>query len=150
MRASMPQRKAGPSVALSRSPRRPPSRPFGMTRGLGVSAKSERREAKSEKRKADIMRTCKRVWKSPCSVPIRPALPAVIQSSLASHMATSETIDHPAATNAGDTAAAVIQLQDLRHQYGDRTALAGVSFDVRPAEIFGLLGTNGFTRERSE
>src|ERR1035441_3849652 len=58
-------------------------------------------------------------------------------------MATSETIDHPAATSAGDTAAAVIQLQDLRHQYGDRTALAGVSFDVRAAEIFGLLGPNG-------
>ena len=58
-------------------------------------------------------------------------------------MATSETIDHPAVTNAGDTAAAVIQLQELRHQYGDRTALAGVSFDVRAAEIFGLLGPNG-------
>jgi hypothetical protein len=58
-------------------------------------------------------------------------------------MATSETIDHPAATNAGDTAAAVIQLQELRHQYGERTALAGVSFDVRAAEIFGLLGPNG-------
>src|ERR1019366_8984342 len=70
-------------------------------------------------------------------------LPAVIQSSLASHMATSETIDHPAATDSGDTAAAVIQLQELRHQYGDRTALAGVSFDVRAAEIFGLLGPNG-------
>ena len=40
-------------------------------------------------------------------------------------------------------AAPVIQLQDLRHQYGDRVALAGVSFDVRPAEIFGLLGPNG-------
>ena len=39
--------------------------------------------------------------------------------------------------------APVIQLQDLGHQYGDRTALAGVSFDVRPAEIFGLLGPNG-------
>jgi ABC-2 type transport system ATP-binding protein len=58
-------------------------------------------------------------------------------------MATSETIDHPAATNSGDAAAAVIQLPDLRHQYGDRTALTGVSFEVRPAEIFGLLGTNG-------
>ena len=34
-------------------------------------------------------------------------------------------------------------MQDLRHQYGDRVALAGVSFDVRPAEIFGLLGPNG-------
>src|ERR1039458_1352146 len=44
------QRKAGPSVALSRSPRRPPSRSFGMTRGLRVSAKSERPKAKSEDR----------------------------------------------------------------------------------------------------
>ena len=38
---------------------------------------------------------------------------------------------------------AVIQLQDLQHNYGDRAALTGVSFDVRPAEIFGLLGPNG-------
>ncbi|HEX8813831.1 MAG TPA: ATP-binding cassette domain-containing protein [Terracidiphilus sp.] len=38
---------------------------------------------------------------------------------------------------------AAIQLQDLRHQYGDRVALAGVSLDVRTAEIFGLLGPNG-------
>ncbi len=38
---------------------------------------------------------------------------------------------------------AVIQLQNLRHLYGDRVALAGVSFEVRPAEIFGLLGPNG-------
>src|SRR5208283_5343500 len=58
-------------------------------------------------------------------------------------MATSETISPPASTSSGDTAAAVIQLQELRHQYGDRVALAGVSFDVRPAEIFGLLGPNG-------
>src|ERR1017187_3908854 len=50
----MPRRKAGPSVALSRSPRRPPSRSFGMTRGLGGSAKGERREAKSEKRRAAL------------------------------------------------------------------------------------------------
>ena len=40
-------------------------------------------------------------------------------------------------------ASSVIQLQNLRHQYGERTALAGVSFEVRPAEIFGLLGPNG-------
>jgi ABC-2 type transport system ATP-binding protein len=58
-------------------------------------------------------------------------------------MATSETISPPIQTDSGDTAAAVIQLQDLRHQYGERVALAGVSFDVRPAEIFGLLGPNG-------
>ena len=40
MRVCMPQRKAGPSVALSRNA---PWRSFRMTRGLGVSAKSERR-----------------------------------------------------------------------------------------------------------
>ena len=37
----------------------------------------------------------------------------------------------------------VISVQDLVHRYGDRTALNGVSFDVRPAELFGLLGPNG-------
>lgn len=58
-------------------------------------------------------------------------------------MATSETINEPIIANSGDTSAPVIQLQNLRHQYGDRVALAGVSFDVRPAEIFGLLGPNG-------
>jgi len=44
---------------------------------------------------------------------------------------------------AASSTSAVIQLQDLQHKYGDRVALAGVSFDVRPAEIFGLLGPNG-------
>lgn len=38
---------------------------------------------------------------------------------------------------------AVIQVRDLVHRYGDRQALAGVSFEVRAAEIFGLLGPNG-------
>jgi len=37
----------------------------------------------------------------------------------------------------------VILVQDVVHQYADRTALDGVSFDVRPAELFGLLGPNG-------
>ena len=37
----------------------------------------------------------------------------------------------------------VISVQDLVHRYGDRAALNGVSFDVRPAELFGLLGPNG-------
>jgi ABC-2 type transport system ATP-binding protein len=37
----------------------------------------------------------------------------------------------------------VISVQNLVHRYGERTALNGVSFDVRPAELFGLLGPNG-------
>jgi len=39
--------------------------------------------------------------------------------------------------------AAVISVENLVHRYEDRTALNGVSFDVRPAELFGLLGPNG-------
>src|SRR5450631_3423926 len=37
----------------------------------------------------------------------------------------------------------VIAVRDLVHSYDGRTALNGVSFDVRPAELFGLLGPNG-------
>jgi ABC-2 type transport system ATP-binding protein len=37
----------------------------------------------------------------------------------------------------------VVRVENVAHQYGDRAALRGVSFDVRPAEIFGLLGPNG-------
>ena len=37
----------------------------------------------------------------------------------------------------------MIQVKNLTHRYGDRTALAGVSFEVRAGEIFGLLGPNG-------
>ncbi|HUK46755.1 MAG TPA: ABC transporter ATP-binding protein [Terriglobales bacterium] len=37
----------------------------------------------------------------------------------------------------------VIAVRDLVHRYDGRTALNGVSFDVRPAELFGLLGPNG-------
>src|SRR5258707_12913228 len=39
--------------------------------------------------------------------------------------------------------APAIAVRDLVHRYSDRTALNGVSFDVRPAELFGLLGPNG-------
>ena len=38
---------------------------------------------------------------------------------------------------------AVISVQDVIHRYEERTALNGVSFDVQPAELFGLLGPNG-------
>src|SRR5436309_15221840 len=37
----------------------------------------------------------------------------------------------------------VISVRELVHRYDNRTALNGVSFDVRPAELFGLLGPNG-------
>jgi ABC-2 type transport system ATP-binding protein len=37
----------------------------------------------------------------------------------------------------------IICVRDLIHRYQDRSALRGVSFDVRPAELFGLLGPNG-------
>lgn len=38
---------------------------------------------------------------------------------------------------------APIELDGLTHDYGSRLALDGLSFQVRPAEIFGLLGPNG-------
>src|SRR2546423_3995642 len=37
----------------------------------------------------------------------------------------------------------ILRVENVVHRYGERTALAGVSFDVRPAEILGLLGPNG-------
>jgi ABC-2 type transport system ATP-binding protein len=37
----------------------------------------------------------------------------------------------------------VISVEGLVHRYGDRIALNGVSFEVRHAELFGLLGPNG-------
>ncbi len=37
----------------------------------------------------------------------------------------------------------IIQIRGMTHRYGVRTALNDVSFDVRPAELFGLLGPNG-------
>lgn len=41
------------------------------------------------------------------------------------------------------SAPSLISVQDLVHRYDERTALNGISFDVRHAELFGLLGPNG-------
>jgi ABC-2 type transport system ATP-binding protein len=38
---------------------------------------------------------------------------------------------------------AVIEVVDLRKSYGQRTALAGVSFSVEAGEVFGIVGPNG-------
>jgi len=46
----------------------------------------------------------------------------------------------PAQTSRSDNA---IQVEDVRHTYGKREALKGVSFDVAPGELFALLGPNG-------
>ena len=40
-------------------------------------------------------------------------------------------------------AEAAVEVRDLRHRYGEREALKGISFAVRPGEVFGLLGPNG-------
>jgi ABC-2 type transport system ATP-binding protein len=37
----------------------------------------------------------------------------------------------------------IVSVENLTHRYGDRVALAGVSFGVPEGEIFGLLGPNG-------
>jgi ABC-2 type transport system ATP-binding protein len=40
-------------------------------------------------------------------------------------------------------APSAIDIDNITHRYGDRVALDGLSLQVRPAELFGLLGPNG-------
>jgi ABC-2 type transport system ATP-binding protein len=47
------------------------------------------------------------------------------------------------ATEPAQLNGAAVAVEDLRHRYGDRPALAGVTFSVRTGEMFGLLGPNG-------
>jgi ABC-2 type transport system ATP-binding protein len=49
----------------------------------------------------------------------------------------------PPAQPAKSAGQPIIAVRDLVHRYHDRTALNSISFDVRPAELFGLLGPNG-------
>jgi len=37
----------------------------------------------------------------------------------------------------------IVQVENITHRYGDRIALAGVSFEVRAGQFYGLLGPNG-------
>ncbi|MFI6508266.1 ABC transporter ATP-binding protein [Streptosporangium sp. NPDC050855] len=37
----------------------------------------------------------------------------------------------------------MIEIDDLHKRYGDKTALDGVTFSVRPGEMFGFVGANG-------
>jgi ABC-2 type transport system ATP-binding protein len=56
----------------------------------------------------------------------------------------SAAIDFPSPAQVPEsTNKPIIAVRDIVHRYRDRTALNGVSFDVQPAELFGLLGPNG-------
>ena len=37
----------------------------------------------------------------------------------------------------------ILQVKDLRKNYGDLKAVDGISFEVKRGEIFGILGPNG-------
>jgi ABC-2 type transport system ATP-binding protein len=49
----------------------------------------------------------------------------------------------PRAAESAHLNGAAVAVRDLRHRYGERPALAGVTFSVPTGEMFGLLGPNG-------
>ncbi len=49
----------------------------------------------------------------------------------------------PAPAPAQQANAPVISIRDLRHHYGPLEAVAGISLDIYPGEIFGLIGPDG-------
>lgn len=52
-------------------------------------------------------------------------------------------LENTALTPSSSGRTSVIQVENLRHSYGKRTALNGISFSVNSGEIFALLGPNG-------
>lgn len=63
----------------------------------------------------------------------------MLSNLLASNVSTITDI----ASDAPGASAPIISVENIVHRYENRTALNGVSFDVRTAELFGLLGPNG-------
>lgn len=53
------------------------------------------------------------------------------------------SLRHSELQHQASSESAAIHLSGITHRYGERVALSDVSFVVRPAEIFGLLGPNG-------
>jgi ABC-2 type transport system ATP-binding protein len=64
-------------------------------------------------------------------------------ASAASTPATSSHAMPQTGAPAGEPNEVVIEVKDLVRKFGDFTAVASTSFDVRRGEIFGLLGPNG-------
>jgi ABC-2 type transport system ATP-binding protein len=52
-------------------------------------------------------------------------------------------LEKTSATASDQAISSLIRVDGIRHSYGQRAALKGISFDVRAGEIFGLLGPNG-------